>query len=304
MVKVLVYSEDPSWARQLASASKDMGAEEKILFFVSREESIEELVRYFNKVYRAEAKVFEPVAVSKVVNDVAEKEGIRAFLFPCTNKGRMLAGLIAASREAQLAADVIKVSKEGEAYRVTKLTFGGNARVDVLLKEPLVLCIAAGAYKEAEPDVQGVVESISVPEPLGVEVSFQPRKVEGVSPEKAEVVVGAGRGIKKKEDLEMIKELADVLGGAWSVTRPLAADYGWADNWIGISGLIISPKLYIAVGISGQPHHMMGVRGAKVIVAINNDESAPIFEESDYGVIGDLYKVVPVLIKKLKERRG
>ncbi len=301
MVSALAYAEEISWAKQLASLSKLFG---DIALVTPLSDNAEEASKYYKKVYVVKTKTFEPISVGKAIENIVSKEGAKILIFPCTNKGRMLAGILSGKLGAIPVTDVINVSSSGEKFIMTKLTFGGNAKVDVEVEPPFTLCISAGALKEAETRGEaGEIEELEAPEPQ-IEVSFEPRKAEGVSPEKAEVVVGAGRGIKKKEDLDMIKELAKLLGGAWSVTRPLAADYGWADSWIGISGLMISPKLYIAVGISGQPHHMMGVRGSKVIVAINNDESAPIFEESDYGVVGDLYKVVPVLIKKLKERRG
>lgn len=133
-------------------------------------------------------------------------------------------------------------------------------------------------------------------------LEFSPKVVEeGVKLDEADVVVGGGRGLRKKEDLKLLKELASILGGAWGVTRPLAADYGWAPEWIGISGASINPKLYIATGISGQPQHTSGIRGSKVIVAINMDSEAPIFKFADYGIVGDLYQIIPKLIEKLKE---
>jgi len=300
MANALAYAEEISWAKQLASLSKFFGD----IALVTPLSDGKEVSKYYKKVYVVKIKAFEPISMGKVIEDVISKEGAKILIFPCTNKGRMLAGILSGKLGTIPITDVINISNSGNKFAITKLTFGGNAKVDIEVEPPFTLCISAGALREAEAVGEASeVEELKAPEPQ-IEVSFEPRRAEGVTPEKAEVVVGAGRGIKKKEDLEIIKELADLLGGAWSVTRPLAADYGWSDSWIGISGLIISPKLYVAVGISGQPHHMMGVRGSKIIVAINNDESAPIFEESDYGVVGDLYKILPALIKKLKEGRG
>ncbi len=129
---------------------------------------------------------------------------------------------------------------------------------------------------------------------------------EAVNIEEAEIVVGVGRGFKKKEDLKLAEELAELLGGVVGCTRPIAADYGWLseDRWIGISGKKIKPKLYLAIGISGAPQHMSAVMDSKVIVAINKDKAAPIFQYADYGVVADLYKFVPILIKKIRERLG
>jgi electron transfer flavoprotein alpha subunit len=301
MASVVVYSEEESWGKQLLTAAKELG--DPILFTFNRN-TAEKLSGVYTRTYYVKIDAFDPVAISEALKDVVNKETASILLFPCTNKGRMIAGLISGVLGFGTVTDAVSVVKTGEGLEVEKLTFGGNALAKIKVEGKTSICIVSGSYKETqeEPGSTGELIEIDV-KTVSVRVEYSPRKMEGVDPTKAEVVVGAGRGVKKKEDLDMIKELASILGGAWSVTRPLAADYGWADNWIGISGLVISPKLYIAVGISGQPHHIMGVRGAKIIVAINNDESAPIFEEADYGIVGDLYKVVPALIKRLKEKK-
>ena len=145
------------------------------------------------------------------------------------------------------------------------------------------------------PDLLGLFENLYK---YIVEVK---KKEIGVKLEEAEVVVVAGRGVKKKEDLAMLEELAKLLGGVVGCTRPLAADLKWFPIWVGMSGVTIKPKLYIGVGVSGQVQHVAGIRDSKVIVAINIDPNAPIFEHVDYGIVGDLYKVVPKLIEELKK---
>ncbi len=301
MASVIVYSEEESWSRQLLTAAKGLG--DPVLFTFNRNVA-EKLSGLYTRTYFAKIDSFDPVAISGALRDVVNKESATILLFPCTNKGRMIAGLTSGALGFDAITDAVSVARTAEGLEVKKLTFGGNALAKVKVGDKASVCIVSGSYKETGEESGSTGELVEIEaKARSVEVEYSPRKMEGVDPTKADIVVGAGRGVKKKEDLEMIKELASILGGAWSVTRPLAADYGWSDSWIGISGLVISPKLYIAIGISGQPHHTMGVRGAKIIVAINNDESAPIFEEADYGVVGDLYKVVPVLIKKLKERK-
>jgi electron transfer flavoprotein alpha subunit len=300
MPNVLVYVEESSWGKQLSTAAKEIGTP---VLYTPNKDILEELSSHYQRLYYTTLEHFDHMTISKALQEVISKESPDAVLFPCTNKGRMIAGLLAGLTGYDTVTDTVSLEPLAEGFEAVKLTFGGNASAKLKLRKPVIACIVSGSYKESEPsDSKGEIIEISAGEYV-LSVEFSPRKLEGVDPSKADIVVGAGRGVKKKEDLELIKELASILGGAWSVTRPLAADYGWADTWIGISGLVINPKLYIAIGISGQPHHTMGVRGAKIIVAINNDESAPIFEDSDYGVVGDLYKVVPVLIEKLKNRR-
>ncbi|MEM3614584.1 MAG: electron transfer flavoprotein subunit alpha/FixB family protein, partial [Nitrososphaerales archaeon] len=116
------------------------------------------------------------------------------------------------------------------------------------------------------------------------------------------VIVTAGRGVKKKEDLAIVEELANVVGGVLAGTRPLVEDLKWLpkERQVGLSGETVKPNLYIAVGVSGQIHHIVGMKDSRVIVAINTDEKAPIFQVCDYGIVGDLYQVVPELTKALK----
>jgi len=132
----------------------------------------------------------------------------------------------------------------------------------------------------------------------------RPKGGEGVNLEEAELLIGVGRGIAKQEDLALIQELAATLGAEIGCTRSLATDYHWfpESRMIGLSGKRVKPKLYLAIGLSGQIQHTVGISGAKVIAAINSDQEAPIFQISDYSIVGDLYQIVPTLITRLKAR--
>jgi electron transfer flavoprotein alpha subunit len=120
--------------------------------------------------------------------------------------------------------------------------------------------------------------------------------------EDADVIVSGGRGLQKKEDTALLSDLASVLGGVVGNSRPLAEDRKWFTEWVGLSGHKVKPKLYIACGISGVIQHVAGIRDAKVIVAINKDEQAPIFEVADYGVVGNLYEILPALKEAIKKQ--
>ncbi len=137
-------------------------------------------------------------------------------------------------------------------------------------------------------------------------VQRRPKAGEKVDLERAEVVVAVGRGLKSKQDLTIVEALADALRGELGCSRGLCSEYGWLseERMIGISGKECGPRLLVSVGLSGQIQHAVGIRGSKIIVAINTDRSAPIFEMADYGIVGDLYEVAPSLVKRLRERAG
>jgi electron transfer flavoprotein alpha subunit len=138
-------------------------------------------------------------------------------------------------------------------------------------------------------------------------VKVHEMKSEGVSVEDAEIIVSCGRGFKKKEDIELVSNLAEALKGRTvGCSRPIAADLKWLseDHWIGLSGHKVKPKLYIACGISGQIQHIAGMRDSGVIVAINKDPEALIFKSADYGIVGDLYQILPKLTSAIKEKMG
>jgi electron transfer flavoprotein alpha subunit len=121
----------------------------------------------------------------------------------------------------------------------------------------------------------------------------------------AELIVSVGRGIKEKENLQIVEDLAKALGAELAASRPIC-DNGWLpmERQVGSSGQTVSPKVYLAVGISGAIQHLVGMKGAKTIVAINKDAEAPIFEVADYGIVGDLFEVVPALTEAIKKARG
>jgi len=114
------------------------------------------------------------------------------------------------------------------------------------------------------------------------------------------VVICGGRGVTKKEDFKMFEELASILGGHVGATRPLAEDRKWFSEWVGLSGKKVKPEIYIGCGVSGMIQHIAGIRDSKVIVTINKDPNAPIFEVADYIVVGDIYQIIPALIEALK----
>ena len=134
-------------------------------------------------------------------------------------------------------------------------------------------------------------------------VETKPKTAKGVKLSDAAVIVSFGRGVRKKEDMTIVEELAKTIGGVIGCSRPIAEDLRWLpeDQYVGLSGQKVNPKLYLALGISGQIQHLTGIRNSRIIVAVNNDPKAPIFEYSDYNIVADLYQMVPALIDAVKQ---
>lgn len=297
-MKILVYGETTEWLKQARQVAEILDGE--LYGVVPSRKLVNEASGILDKTYVFDGLTYEPNTYHKIIRRVSDKIKPDMILFPSTIKGRTLAGLYAGETGLPIITDVVGLKYNAGELEVSRLVYGGACIATIKSSTPITMCISLGAFKTSEKHVSGEIEYLSEVGELIIQTEFKSREYAGISLERAEIVVAAGRGFKNKEDLEMVKQLSTILNGAWSVTRPLAADYGWSDTWIGISGAIINPKIYLAVGISGQPLHMIAVRNSKTIIAINKDPNAPIFNEADYGVVGDLYQILPRLLEKLR----
>lgn len=226
-------------------------------------------------------------------------------LISSTKKGRELAGRLAARLKLGCIADAMKLSAQAGGFTADRLVWGGNAIASVSSRGGTVVTVPLRAYERASAASSPAVIKVEDFSPRANRVSVLGKKEKPkgqVSIKDAEIIVSAGRGFKKKEDLAMLDELAKVINAVVGASRPLTSDLGWVseDRQVGLSGTTVKPKLYIAVGISGQIQHLTGMRESKVIAAINTDKNAPIFQECDFGIVGDLYLVVPELTKAFK----
>jgi electron transfer flavoprotein alpha subunit len=208
---------------------------------------------------------------------------------------RLLAGAVAAATGAEVLADVIAAIPSGDGLRVTHLLLGGLATEEVGVIGPVVL-VADGRTVPEPGSAAGTVT------PAAADASVA--RVSTEPPASAARVVGVGRGLKDAGDLSLVQELAAALGAELACSRPIAEGMGWlpTSSYLGISGQRIAPSLYLAVGISGQGQHMIGVRDARTIVAVNSDATAPIVAQADWTIVGDLYQVVPELTRALLVR--
>ena len=224
------------------------------------------------------------------------------FLAGSTVRGREVAGMMSETLNLPAMTEINDISfKDGKI--VTKRFFYGGK---TLLEEESgarVLTVMAGISEAAR--VQGKSELVKVELPASkiTTVNRIDKMAGSVNIEKAQVIVSVGRGIGSKENIEKVKPLAEAVHGEIAGSRPVCLDYQWLseDRQVGLSGKKVKPKLYIALGISGQIQHIAGMRTSRVVVAVNKDKSAPIFEEADYGIVGDLFQIVPKLVSALKQ---
>lgn len=215
---------------------------------------------------------------------------------------RVLLGAVAALLQAPVLTGASSISAEAAGLVVTRSIFGGISQETVAVIGPVALILDGGPVPEAD-GVAPVEEVAAVPLGMTV-VETRPSGFEQVDLGAASRVVSIGRGLKTESDLAMINALAEASQSEVACSRPLAEGLGWLnkDRYVGISGQQIAPEVYFAIGISGQLQHMVGVRGAKTIVAINSDPNAPVFAEADYCLVGDLYEIVPALTDALNGR--
>ncbi len=277
----------------VAAKAAELGAYGASKVYVADEER---LARYSSEAYAA------------VVREAAAKCAPSALFMAATALGRDLSGRVAARLGWGCLADVTKLVVEGDAVVATRPVYSGKAfaTVDsgatpaVVTLRPNVFPAEAdsgAAEVEALPpapgDIRAVVKEILAKEGGELDVA------------EADVIVSGGRGIKGPENFALIRELAGLLGAAVGASRAVV-DAGWIDHahQVGQTGKVVAPSLYIACGISGAIQHLAGMSSSKIIVAINKDPDAPIFKVADYGVVGDLFQVVPPLIAEIRKLKA
>lgn len=241
-----------------------------------------------------------------VVAEAAKKNDPDIFLLPATSACRDFAARIANRLDTGLCSNCIGLSLDGKTLVMERLAFGGAAVQKVVCEcQPVMATVMPGTFSAAamSPGRKGSISELPGPPESAVKILEKKAKVKAArSITESKVIVSVGRGFEKQEDLAMAKELADLLGGEIACTRPISEEMKWLPEelCIGLSGVQVKPELYIGIGVSGQIQHVTGIRNSKVIAAINKDENAPIFGVADLGIVGDLYDVVPKIIKELE----
>ncbi len=254
-------------------------------------------------------------AATIAVTTLIEKYQPNMVLYGATNNGRDLAPRIACKLETGLTADCTELDVDAEQKLLvsTRPTFGGNLMATILCPEhrPQMSTVRPGVFKKGTPDAARTGEIIAedihpAADQIRVQLVQRIQEVaQAVNLEEAEIIVSGGRGLKEGKNFALIEQLAQAVGGTVGASRA-AVDAGWIPHahQVGQTGKTVSPKLYIAVGISGAIQHLAGISGADTVVAINKDPDAPIFDAADYAVVGDLFEVVPALIDAINAKKA
>ena len=295
--KVLIFAEKDKQFGLLCSAAKSI-AEETASFSVG---AAPECPADKTFVVADQGIVFDDYFETFAA--VAAEYAPDAILVSSEKRMRSIAGRIAAVCKTAVIPDVNSMTIEDGKLYCSHLVYGGAAvRCEGSRSDTTVAVLAPGSYEEISG---AAAEKIDVgfvsPAHPAKFVERREKQGETVNLSAAKRAVGIGRGLARKEDLEMVYALAAKLGAEVGCSRPIAQGENWMEisRYIGVSGVMLKPDIYVALGISGQVQHTVGVRDAKIIIAVNKDKNAPIFKQCDYGIVGDIYKVVPALTELL-----
>ncbi|MFX0060038.1 MAG: FAD-binding protein [Candidatus Heimdallarchaeota archaeon] len=269
-----------------------------------------------NKIYIAEheaLKDYYTETYSAVITGIISRYNPNIVLYPATINGRDLAPRVAATLELGLTADCTGLSIRDGLLLQTRPAFGGNIMADIIcpMTRPQMATVRPNVMDVAPIQGNNKAEIIEIP----VKVDLQSLKVKtkevisgttaecGIPVCEADTIVSGGRGVGSKENFKLIEDLANVLNAAVGASRA-AVDLGWIpkSQQVGQSGTTVSPRIYIACGISGTIQHLVGMKSSDIIIAINKDPEAPIFNVANYGIIGDLCEIVPLLTEALKKK--
>ncbi|MBI5301325.1 MAG: electron transfer flavoprotein subunit alpha/FixB family protein [Chloroflexi bacterium] len=252
--------------------------------------------------------LFAPETYTTALTEIIRKIAPSIVLFGATGFGKELGSRVAARLGWGLVTDCVGVKIENGALMMTRPIYAGKAMATVKAKAlPVMLSVRPNIFPPAPASTNASTApienvAVSLPAPRARVVEKVMKESVAVDLAEAKVVVSGGRGVKNTEGFEIVKQLANTLGAAVGASRA-AVDAGWIDysTQVGQTGKTVAPQLYIAAGISGAIQHLAGMSSSKVIVAINKDPDAPIFQVADYGIVGDLFQVLPVLNEELKK---
>ena len=314
---VLVYSEKENITYELLNKGRELAdkLDKKLIAVVIDENKdiAKDLIAYGADdivIIKPPVSSFKAEEYAEILRQIIEEKKIETIIIGSTKNGKELASRLSGLLKTGCIIDAVDLSLEDNKLNVKRIIYSGNAvALQRFNSKPAIVTIPPrlidplprddkrkGEIEEKEYKVKPSNSSI---------IKITEMKTDSVNVEEADIIVSCGRGFKNKDDLKLAEELAEALKSKTiGCSRPIAADLKWLseDHWIGLSGHKVKPKLYVAVGISGQIQHIAGMRDSGIIVAINKDPDALIFKSADYGIVGDLYTVLPKLTEVIKEK--
>jgi electron transfer flavoprotein alpha subunit len=313
---IWVFSEQPQLAFELlckgSALSKELGSE-LVAFAITASGADDYIKRGADKVLLVNNPIlaeFQVDTYTDALSALANEHKPEAILIGATRNGLELAPRLAERLKTGCVTEVTKIEIDADKkfLLMDRVSMGGNlVETHISRSKPQIATVPKGLFSQNSPDTsrkgQIITAEPKIKPPATKLLEKKPKEAKGVKLSDASVIVSFGRGVRKKEDMAMVEKFAEAVGGVIGCSRPIAEELGWLpeEQYIGLSGQKVNPKLYFACGISGQIQHLTGIRNSKVIVSINNDPKAPIFEFSDYGIVGDMYEILPTLTDAVKQ---
>jgi len=303
MAGIYVYSDNSELNGELIALARTSGQE--VCAITLTDADAEEIVKYGpDTVFTLKGQNTIAESYAGAMAKLLTDQDASVFLVGATVRGRDIAAQVAAKVRCGLISEAGSITFKDGAVQTVRFMYGGLTEQTESCSSLTAVTVPSGKYQSVRNEaIKSVVVSMTVDtDPRVRLLGSSPIVKEGADLSKAKRIVCVGMGFDRKEDLKVAEDLASSLGAEMGCTRCIAEDRGWmpASTYIGISGAVVRPDLYLALGVSGQIQHTFGVRDSKVIVGINNNDKATIFNVADYGIVGDLYEIAPLIAEAVK----
>ncbi len=303
MANIYVYSDNTALAAELITFVKEAG---QTAYAITLSEKAAESIKGFGAEEITILKGDNPIPenYSKAIADFLNNEKADLLLVGANPRGRDIAARVSAYLDCPMVSDVLSLSYENGLVETERMIYGGKVIQSEVMKGLSVVTVPLGTIDAVEGGISSI-KSIDVVGDSRVSLLGATAIVkEGANLSVADKVVCVGLGMEKAEDMKMAQDLAAAIGGEIGCSRGIAEERCWlpVEQYIGISGAVVKPQLYLSMGLSGQIQHVVGIRDSKIIVAVDLNEKAPIFKAADYGIVGDMYEIIPLLTEALKNK--